>query len=120
MIPPQFEYTRAGLEFHQAAFKLQMLAHYYRLTRDADFVRSIRPMWQKEIDVILKGRETENGMFPREKYCGDIDTRVYSLNSNANCWRALRDMSGVLAELGDAAAARKLATTAEEYRKILL
>ena len=118
--PAQFEYTRAGLEFHQAAFKLQMLAHCYRLSRDGDFVRKLRPMWQKEIDVILKGRETENGMFPREKYCGDIDTRVYSLNSNANCWRALRDMSVLLADLGEADAAHKLATTAAEYRKILL
>ena len=120
MMPPQFHYTRAGLEFHQAAFKLQMIAHYYQLTKDAEFVRSIRPMWQKEIDVILKGRQTENGMFPREKYCGDIDTRVFSLNSNANCWRALRDMSGVLADLGETDAAAKLAATAKEYRAVIL
>ena len=39
-------------------------------------------------------------MFPREKYAGDVDTRVYSLNSNANCWRALRDMSVVLRRAG--------------------
>jgi hypothetical protein len=120
MIPAQFVYTRAGLEFHQAAFKLQMLAHYYSLTKDAAFVREIRPMWQKEIDVIVKGRQTENGMFPREKYCGDIDTRVYSLNSNANCWRALRDMSVVLSEIGDTEQSQKLATIAAEWRKILL
>jgi hypothetical protein len=120
MIPAQFAYTRAGLEFHQAAFKLQMLAHYYSLTKDAAFVREIRPMWQKEIDVIVKGRQTENGMFPREKYCGDIDTRVYSLNSNANCWRALRDISGVLSEIGDTEQSQKLATIASEWRNILL
>src|SRR5206468_12502303 len=114
------KYTRAGLEFHQAAFKLQMLAHCYRLSRDAAFVRSIRPMWEKEINVILKGRETENGMFPREKYCGDIDTRVYSLNSNANCWRALRDMSMVLADLGETEQSQKLAATEKQYRKIIL
>jgi hypothetical protein len=120
MIPPQFKYTRAGLEFHQAALKLQMLAHFYRLTRDADFVKSLKPMWQKEIEVILKGRQTENGMFPREKYAGDVDTRVFSLNSNANCWRALRDMSIVLAELGETAQAEKLAAAEKEYRKIIL
>jgi hypothetical protein len=120
MIPPQFKYTRAGLEFHQAALKLQMLAHFYRLTRDKEFVRSLEPMWQKEIDVILKGRQTENGMFPREKYAGDVDTRVYSLNSNSNAWRALRDWSVLLAELGDAEQAQKLAATQKEYRKIIL
>jgi hypothetical protein len=120
MIPPQFKYTRAGLEFHQAAFKLQMLAAYFRLTRDAEFVKSIRPMWEKEINVILKGRQTENGMFPREKYAGDVDTRVFSLNSNANCWRALRDMSGLLNELGEKEQAAELSKTAEEYRRIIL
>jgi hypothetical protein len=59
-------------------------------------------------------------MFPREKYCGDIDTRVYSLNSNANAWRALRDMSIVLDDLGEKPQAAKLAATAAEYRKIIL
>ena len=120
LMAAQFEYTRAGLEFHQAAFKLQMLAHYFRLTRDAEAVRSMRPMWQKELDVILKGRQTANGMFPREKYCGDVDLRVFSLNSNANAWRALRDWSLVLADLGETDAAKKLADTASEYRKVIL
>ncbi len=120
MMPPQFAYTRKGLEFHQAAFKLQMLANYYALTHDADFVRSIRSSWQKEIDVIVKGRQTDNGMFPREKYCGDIDTRVFSLNSNSNCWRALRDMSIMLADLGETEPAQKLASIASDYRKIIL
>jgi len=120
LMPAQFVYTRAGLEFHQAAFKLQMLAHYYQLTRDAEAVKALRPMWQKEIDVILNGRQTENGMFPREKYCGDIDTRVFSLNSNANCWRALRDMSILLADIGDNDQAEKLDKIQTEYRKIIL
>jgi hypothetical protein len=119
LMAAQFEYTRAGLEFHQAAFKLQMLVHYFRLTKDAEAVRSMRPMWQKELDVILKGRQTDNGMFPREKYCGDVDLRVFSLNSNANAWRAIRDWSMVLADLGESDAAKKLADTATEYRKII-
>nr|MDQ3623719.1 hypothetical protein [Verrucomicrobiota bacterium] len=120
MIRPLFVYTRKKLEFHQAAFKLQMLAHYHRLTRDAPFLEQHRPLWQKEIDVILKGRERKTGMLPREKYCGDIDTMVYSLNSNSNCWRALRDMSIVLEQTGDRARATKLAKTAAEYRRTIL
>lgn len=120
LMPAQFEYTRKGLEFHQAALKLQMLAHYFQLTHDADFVRSIRPSWEKEINVILNGREKTTGMLPREKYCGDIATMVYSLNSNSNCWRALRDASVMLAELGETQRSQELAATADEYRKVIL
>ena len=120
MIPPLFDYTRKNLEFHQAAFKLQMLAHYFRLTRDADFVQAIRPKWEKELNVILNGREKSTGMLPREKYCGDIDTMVYSLNSNSNCWRALRDVSVMLADLGEANQAAQLAQTAAQYRRVIL
>jgi hypothetical protein len=120
MMTPLFVYTRKALEFHQAAFKLQMLAHHYRLSGDADWIHANQKLWQKEIDVILNGREKSTGMLPREKYCGDIDTMVYSLNSNSNCWRALRDMSVVLDEMGDKEQAQKLASTAEEYRTIIL
>jgi hypothetical protein len=121
-IVPLFDYTRKGLEFHQAGLKLQMLAHYYALTRDAEFVRRQRARWQKEIDVISAGREKESGLLPREKYCGDIDTRVYSLNSNANTWRGLRDMSLVLADLGgsDREQAESLAKIAAEFRARIL
>ena len=119
MVTPLFRYTRKNLEFHQAALKLQMLAHVYRLTRDTAFLNQIRPLWEKEIDIILNGRKTDNGMLPREKYCGDIDTMVFSLNSNANCWRGLRDMSVVLAEINDPRAA-ELAQVAKDYRRIIL
>ena len=121
MVNPLFVYTRKGLEFHQAAFKLQMLAHYWGITRDAQFLRDRQKLWEKELAVILNGRERETGMLPREKYCGDIDDMVLSLNSNANCWRALRDWSVVLDEgLGDSARGQKLAHAAMEYRKTIL
>jgi hypothetical protein len=120
MMTPLFRYTRKNLEFHQAAFKLQLLAHQYKLTRDATWANANRAMWETEIDIIVKGREPATGMLPREKYCGDIDTLVYSLNSNANCWRGLRDMSVMLADLGDTARAADLAKTAAEYRSVIL
>ena len=120
MLPPLFVYTRKNLEFHQAAFKLQTLAHYFRITRDHAWLEQHRDLWQKEIAVIVEGRERDTGMLPREKYCGDIETKVYSLNSNANSWRALRDMALVLDDLGEGAAAKTLADTAADYRGIIL
>src|SRR4029079_6115674 len=46
MIPPLLAYgINPGLKFHDAAFKLQMLAHYYWTTRDAEFVRAQKASW---------------------------------------------------------------------------
>jgi hypothetical protein len=47
MVTPLYVYTRKGLEFHQAAFKLQMLAHYWRVTRDVEFLKSKRDLWKR-------------------------------------------------------------------------
>jgi hypothetical protein len=118
--PAQFKSQRAGLEFHRAAFKLQMLAKCWRLNRDADYLTKTESLWQKEIDIILKGRQTPNGMLPKEQYCGDVHTFVYSLNSNSNCWRALRDMSIICQETGRIDQGKRLAEVASEYRKIIL
>jgi hypothetical protein len=120
MIVPLLDYTRKGLEFHQGAFKLQLLANYYWATRDVSLLKEQRARWQKEVDLLVNGREKESGLFPREKYCGDIDTRVYSLNSNANGWRALRDMAAVLADAGEAEQADKLKAVAQEFRTKIL
>lgn len=120
MMLPQFDYTRKGLEFHQASFKLQMLAHYLRLTGDVETIRAMRPRWEKELNILMGGRETSSGMLPREKYCGDIDTMVYSLNSNANGWRAVRDMAHVLEAVGDAGRAKEVAAMAADWRAVIL
>ena len=125
MIPPLFKYTRRNLEYHQASLKLQMLAHAFHLTRDAEFVRSMRvlsdegrkPGWQTELDLLLTGRERESGLFPREQYAGDITTPVYSANSNSNGWRALRDMSVVLAETGETALAQRIDADQRAFRE---
>ena len=45
-IVPLLSYMQEHLDFHNAGFKLQMLAHYYALTRDADFVRAQRGHWE--------------------------------------------------------------------------
>ena len=127
-IVPIMKYTRKGLEYHQAALKLQMLAHYYFLTRDAEFVRSMRAIpsegrksgWAPELDLLLTGREQKSGLFPPEKYAGDIEEHVYSLNSNANGWRALRDMSVVLDEIGETALAERCNQSAAQFHKAVM
>src|SRR5207248_4052978 len=43
MIPPLLDYTRDGLKFHNAGFKLQTLSHFYWLTRDSNFLNSVQP-----------------------------------------------------------------------------
>jgi hypothetical protein len=119
-IKPLFVYRRANIEYHDAAFKLRLLADTYFVTRDAALVRDLWPHWQKEIDLILNARDPVTGLLPREKYCSDIDTRIRSNNANANCWRGLRDMGLVLDEIGEHERAQRLATIAAEYRKIVL
>jgi len=120
MMVPLFDYTRKGLEVHQAAKKLQMLAHYYWLTGDADFLREERERWEKEASVLVEGREADSGLYPREKYCGDLEDRVYSLNSAANAWRALHEMGAVLAEMGEREEASRLAGAADGLRPAII
>lgn len=110
----------AGMGFHDSAFKLQLLAHYFWLTHDAEFVRSHRSLWQPLVRFLLDSREAETGLLPRENYCGDIHNQVHSLNSNANAWRGLRDMAAVLEEVGEREEAGQLAREAEAYRKAIL
>jgi len=120
MIPPLMDFQRENLLFHQAGLKLQMLSTYYWLTHDREFLLKERDRWMLQINRIVNGREPETGLFPREKYCGDIDTLVYSLNSNSNSWRGLRDFAEVLRDLGDSALADRLAETSREFREAIL
>jgi hypothetical protein len=120
LIPPLVDYSRKGLEYHQAGFKLQMLGHYYRLTRDAEYLEEQKPRWQPEIDRILEHREADSGLFPRERYCGDIATHVYSLNSNANAWRALRDFGALLSDTVESEQGARLTDTAAGFRTRIL
>jgi hypothetical protein len=117
LIPPLLDFTRKNLEFHQAGHKLDDICRYYWQTRDADFVKAMRPRWEKEIERIAVSRTNEHGLFPKEQYCGDIATPVYSLNSNAKCWAALRDLVPVLKEIGDRATADRVAAMRDEFHK---
>lgn len=117
---PLFDFLRKGLEFHQASFKLNNLCQYYWQTRDAAAVKDLRSRWEKEADRLVDNRTGEHGLFPREQYCGDIHTPVQSINVNAKAWRALRDLSAVLAAVEHDSDAAKYAGTAAAFRKTVL
>ena len=107
---PLLEFTRKGLEYHQAGLKLNDVCRLYWQTRDAPYVTSLRPRWSAEVQRILDGRSGTHGLFPQEQYCGDIKTPVHSLSAVAKAWRAVRDLSAVLEDMDDDAESHRLAT----------
>jgi hypothetical protein len=120
MLQPMLEYDRKDTRFHVAGHKLQLLAYFYWLTRDADTVREYKPVWQPWVELILNSREKESGLLPKDRYAGDIAENVYSLNSNANCWRGLRDVAVMLEQMGEGREARRLKLVAAAYRKAIV
>ncbi len=133
---PLLDFTRKGLEFHQAGFKLNDVCRYYWQTRDAAAVRELRSWskpksyrtsekesmsgWEIEAKRLDESRTGAHGLFPMEQYCGDIHTPVQTLNANAKAWRAFRDLSAVLAEIGETAQAQHYANLAGEFRRTVL
>jgi hypothetical protein len=101
MLVPLLDFSRPGLEYHQAGIKLQNVVRYWRLTRDAAWVQSMRPRWERELNLLVKGRSETDGLLPKQRYAGDISTPVHALNVEAQAWRALHDLVPVLRELGD-------------------
>jgi hypothetical protein len=120
LMVPLFDFTRKNLECHQAGFKLNNLCRYYWQTRDSAVVADLRPRWQKEAARLADTRTNEFGLCPKGQYCGDISTLVYSLTVDAKGWRALHDLSAVLAETGNAADAKRYADNAAAFRKSTL
>jgi hypothetical protein len=83
LIVPLLDFTRKGLEFHQAGFKLNDVSRYFWQTRDVAAIKELRPRWEKEAERLVNNRTGEGGLFPQEQYCGDIHTFCYSLNANS-------------------------------------
>ena len=120
MAGPILKVNQKGLDYHNAGFKLQFVAYMYWMSRDAAFVRKYQDLWQPEVERILSSRQKDNGLLPKESYCGDIHTVVYSLNSNANSWRGLHDIAAVLADMGQSVEAARLSSAAAEFRTAIL
>ncbi|MDB6059807.1 MAG: hypothetical protein JWO95_3651 [Verrucomicrobiales bacterium] len=108
------------LPHHFAGHKLSDVVRYYWQTRDLDFIKSKRPLWQKYLDSILNGRTGEHGLLPKENYCTDIEEPCYSFTANATCWAAVRDMVPVLEELGDKEQAAKVSAFATDFKQKIL
>jgi hypothetical protein len=120
MVGPLLDFNRQVTRFHVAGHKLQLLAHYYWVTRDKDYLRESRPKWEPVVEFVRTSRKTDNGLLPKDRYAGDINELVFSLNSNAACWRGLRDMAAVLDDLGEKETAAAWHKDAAEFRKAIL
>ncbi|MEP6663994.1 MAG: hypothetical protein ABJC04_10050, partial [Verrucomicrobiota bacterium] len=121
MIPPLLDYgIDPGLKFHDAAFKLQLLAHFFWLTRDEALVRAQKTRWLRDVEILTRERDAATGLLPKENYCGDEFEKVFSLNANANGWRGLRDISAVLEEIGEREEAGRIRTMAGKLREATL
>jgi hypothetical protein len=113
---PILAYERPNMGFHNGGLKLQLLAHYYWVTRDKQYIENAQETWQRQIKVILDARDPKTGMMPKEKYCGDIDDLVHSLNSAAISWRGVRDIAAVLDDIGHTQRARELRQLTDTWR----
>jgi hypothetical protein len=117
---PLLDFDRRATRFHVAGHKLQLLADYYWVTRDREYLKQSRAKWGSVIQFVRDSRKADNGLLPKDRYAGDINQAVYSLNSNSACWRGLRDMAAVLEDLGEKEAAAGLRKEAAEFRKAIL
>jgi hypothetical protein len=121
MVGPLLDFYRKATRYHVAGHKLQLLTHYYWVTRDRDYMKEKEKVWQAVVDFIMAERKTtDNGLMPKDNYAGDIATQVYALNSSANCWRGLRDLAAVLANMGEKDRAAALFKEAADFRKAIL
>jgi hypothetical protein len=117
---PILDLVDRRLTNHFASHKLDDICRYYWQTRDAEFITSIRPHWQKELNWILTQRGGEYGLLPKDNYCTDIEKPVYSFSSNAKCWAALRDLAPVLEAIEDRETAQRVREAAVTYKKDIL
>jgi hypothetical protein len=119
MFVPLLDFTRRGLENHQAGHKLNDVTRYWWQTRDSAWVRAMLPRIEREVDRLLSKRNAQ-GLLPKERYCGDIATPVHSLAVEAKAWRALNDLPPVLRGIGETALAERVAQAAAELRPQLM
>src|SRR4029079_19782859 len=89
-IGPLLDFPRQDTKYHVAGHKLQLLAQYYLVTRDKEYLKETAQVWEKVIALIVDGRKTtENGLGPPARAAGAINKPVYSLSSNSADWRGL-------------------------------
>ena len=70
MLKSMLEFNRKETRFHVAGQKLQLLAYFYWLTRDAETVRKYEPLWRQSVELILTNREKRIGAVAERPLCG--------------------------------------------------
>jgi hypothetical protein len=120
LLPVILDLKDKRLPNHFAGHQLDDIPRYFWQTRDTNFVQELRPRWEKELQLILTNRSSENGLMAKENYCTDIEVPVYSFPGNAACWAALRDIAPVLDDLGDPAAATRVRQSAADLKRAIL
>jgi len=111
---------QSGIEFHDVAFKLQLLAQHYRLVPSIDNVQDGWKIIGAEVERAIGAICKDNGLLPKEAYCGDVQRKVVNLSSNADLWRGLRDLGAVLEEIGERRSGRRLLEVAHGLRPAIL
>lgn len=117
---PLFEFTRKGLELHQAGFKINNLCQYYWQSRDNKVIEELRSLWENEVQLLDKNRTGANGLYPSEQYCGDIHKFVQSLNVNTKAWRAMRDLGALLSKTGYKDESEHYLKEAATFRQVVI
>jgi hypothetical protein len=117
---PLLDFTRKGLENHQAGQKINDVARYWWQTRDREWVQEMRPRLEREFTRIVTDRHSSTGLLPKERYCGDIATPVNSLSVEAKVVRALRDLPPVLRGIGEVELADRVVKAEAEIRPKIL
>lgn len=116
MFVPLLDFTRQGLENHQAGQKINDVVRYWWQTRDSRWVREMRPRIEREFTRLITNRTGPAGLLPKERYCGDIATPVNSLSVESKACRALRDLPAVLRGVGDDELANRVIKAERELR----
>ena len=117
---PLLDFTRKGLENHQAGQKINNVVRYWWQTRDTKWMQEMKPRIEREFNRIVSDRNSAAGLLPKERYCGDIATPVNSLSVEAKVVRALRDLPPVLRGIGEGALAERVLQAEADVRPKIL
>ena len=117
---PLLDFTRKGLENHQAGQKINDVVRYWWQTRERQWVKEMLPRVEREFTQIISNRDGSTGLLPKERYCGDIATPVHSLSVEAKVVRALRDLPSVLRGIGEIELADRVTKSETEIRPKIL
>lgn len=117
---PLLDFTRKGLENHQAGQKINNVVRYWWQTRDREWVTEMWPRMEREFNRIVSDRNSVTGLLPKERYCGDIATPVNSLSVEAKVVRSLRDLPPVLRGIGEIELADRVVKAEAEIRPKIL